>query len=167
MKKRNIWKNINKMPTCPSCSHTWTDVMPTLTEVQEFVELWNTVLGGKIHKIMGLSENRRLKCKLRLKERSLKEWRRIFEIIGSTPFLLGQSKEGWRASFDWIIANSDNALKVIEGKYGTSYQLRQESEDAKKCRLLSQGKSPCHGTDVFVDDDGIRRCVSCVREIKQ
>ena len=35
----------------------------------------------------------------------------------ATPFLAGAGDRGWRADFDWLIANRRNASKVLEGKY--------------------------------------------------
>jgi hypothetical protein len=34
-----------------------------------------------------------------------------------TPFLRGEGSRGWRASFDWFVANQVNIYAVIEGKY--------------------------------------------------
>ena len=34
-----------------------------------------------------------------------------------TPFLRGRGARGWRASFDWFVANHVNIYAVIEGKY--------------------------------------------------
>ena len=35
----------------------------------------------------------------------------------STPFLCGAGPAGWRANFDWFIANGTNYCKVLEGRY--------------------------------------------------
>jgi predicted transcriptional regulator len=35
----------------------------------------------------------------------------------STPFLRGEGLHGWRASFDWFVANQVNVYAVLEGKY--------------------------------------------------
>ncbi len=34
-----------------------------------------------------------------------------------TPFLRGEGARGWRASFDWFVANHVNVYAVLEGKY--------------------------------------------------
>jgi hypothetical protein len=34
-----------------------------------------------------------------------------------TPFLRGEGPKGWKADFDWFIANDRNVVKVLEGKY--------------------------------------------------
>ena len=35
----------------------------------------------------------------------------------ATPFLAGEGARGWRANFDWFIANDTNVRKVLEGLY--------------------------------------------------
>ncbi|HYW37938.1 MAG TPA: hypothetical protein VE957_07490 [Terriglobales bacterium] len=35
----------------------------------------------------------------------------------STLFLLGENDRGWKANFDWLIANDTNCIAVLEGKY--------------------------------------------------
>ena len=63
------------------------------------------------------TRDRERKCHLRLRERGLSDWQAIFERMDKTPFLLGENQRGWRATFDWIIANETNSAKVLEGKY--------------------------------------------------
>jgi len=53
----------------------------------------------------------------RLKERSIEQWIEIFQRIDQSSFCRGQNERQWRASFDWIIANQGNSIKVLEGKY--------------------------------------------------
>jgi hypothetical protein len=83
----------------------------------EFFSLWNNTIGGKLPTAHNLSLPRKTKIKARLKERSLQEWKIVFERIAASPFCRGESKEGWRATIDWIIKNSENAVKVMEGLY--------------------------------------------------
>ncbi|WP_420266008.1 hypothetical protein [Candidatus Magnetominusculus dajiuhuensis] len=56
-------------------------------------------------------------CRARLKERRLDEWEEVFKKIIANPFLTGKNKDGWRASFDWIIKNDNNSQKVLDGFY--------------------------------------------------
>lgn len=90
--------------------------------------LWNQII--KEPKVTSLSRTRETKCRLRLKERSKPEWEAILKRIASTPFLQGKNDRGWRADFDWLIANDTNATKVIEGKYdnGKKDQLELPQE---------------------------------------
>ena len=85
---------------------------------KQFFESWNRLVAGSpLALAKALSKDRSEKCRTRLSERPLGEWETIFSRMAKTPFLNGKNKKGWRASFDWIIANESNALKVLEGKY--------------------------------------------------
>ncbi|MGE0919411.1 hypothetical protein [Trichlorobacter lovleyi] len=84
-------------------------------------DLWNeTAEGTPLSKVREFSSTRQKKCSARLKERPLDEWATLFRRIAATPFLCGQNDRGWKADFDWIIVNDDNAAKVLEGKYDRS-----------------------------------------------
>jgi len=86
------------------------------SKAQELVALWNSFDG--LPKVMVLSEARLRRLKVRLKEHpDLEFWKKVFEKIATTPFLLGDNSNQWRATFDWIIRNDTNALKVLEGAY--------------------------------------------------
>ena len=79
-------------------------------------DLWN-VKCKKLPQVLSLSKQRTRKASLRLRERSLEEWGVVFDRISSSAFCCGENDRGWRATFDWIVHNTDNALKVLEGKY--------------------------------------------------
>jgi hypothetical protein len=88
------------------------------TDCLVFRDLWNSECEDKIIKpILSLSTNRRQKIKTRLKERPFKEWNEVFRKINSSEFCCGDNDRGWSATFDWIIKNEENAIKVLEGKY--------------------------------------------------
>ena len=88
---------------------------------KDLFDLWNkTAEGTPLPKVRELSSTRAKKCSARLKERTPDEWAAIFQRIADTPFLCGQNDRGWKADFDWIINNDDNAAKVLEGKYARS-----------------------------------------------
>lgn len=87
-------------------------------ETLSLSDLWNEVVTGilpTVHK--PVSKDRQKKCDIRLKERSFPEWEEIFRLMITTQFLCGNNDRGWKADFDWIIANDGNAGKVLEGKY--------------------------------------------------
>ena len=97
---------------------------PSLTDFQN---LWNKYAEtSRIVKCRELNDERKAKCRLRLAERPLHEWEEVFSKCAKTPFLNGAGNTGWRASFDWIIVNSTNALKVLEGKYDDASQSKSE-----------------------------------------
>jgi len=68
-------------------------------------------------KVDQMSDQRMKKATLRLKQAPIEYWRSVFEKINATPFLVGEGDRGWKATFDWIINNIDNADKVISGAY--------------------------------------------------
>lgn len=81
-------------------------------------DIWNLkAKGSGMPPALKLSEARLVKCRARLRECPLEQWGEIFSRMAKIPFLNGDNPRGWHASFDWIIANSDNAIKVMEGKY--------------------------------------------------
>ncbi|GFO60955.1 hypothetical protein GMST_32800 [Geomonas silvestris] len=78
-------------------------------------DLWNQIV--KEPRVMKVTKAREGKIRGRLKERDLGGWAEVFRIIARAPFLRGENDRGWRADFDWVIANDNNAVKVLEGRY--------------------------------------------------
>lgn len=50
------------------------------------------------------------------KTQSLDWWKEFFSLVGSSDFLMGRAKDSFKASFDWIMKES-NFVKIIEGNY--------------------------------------------------
>lgn len=91
---------------------------------------WNQIVTGTpLPVAKTFNKTREGKCRSRLKERPLEDWQAIFRQITKTPFLCGQNNRGWKAEFDWIIKNDDNAVRVLEGKYSNSTGRRPTSEN--------------------------------------
>lgn len=106
-KSENVNVNINEKE----------DIVPPPSPFELF-NLWNEfVKANNFSPALKLTEERKAKCKLRIKNYPIKKWLEIFAIISKTPFLNGDNDRGWKASFDWIVKNEENALKVLEGKY--------------------------------------------------
>jgi hypothetical protein len=87
--------------------------------IQEFVESWNEEFAEQLPRVtLPLSDKRKRKLQARLREHpAIEYWSIVFTKIGSSPFLLGSKGNGWRASFDWLINNSENCMKIVEGNY--------------------------------------------------
>ncbi len=88
------------------------------------VTAWNNLCARfpSLAKIIELSDKRRDKLKKRYEKDSFRQFDRILEAIEAQPFLIHgnpESKEhkDWRISFDWLIENDTNYLKVLEMKY--------------------------------------------------
>lgn len=70
-----------------------------------------------ISRVIKLTNKRKEKLKKRLDEIGEDEFIRAFDCIKESDFLQGKNSNGWRVSFDWLIENDTNAVKVLEGKY--------------------------------------------------
>lgn len=84
-----------------------------------FAEDWNSTFSNRLPSVrLPLSEPRKRKLRLRLTEHPEEEfWDRVFTNIGQSPFLLGNGNQGWKCTFDFIIENESNCLKIEEGQY--------------------------------------------------
>jgi hypothetical protein len=60
---------------------------------------------------------------------SREEFAAAVRCAAATPFLAGEGARGWRASFDWLIANDRNVRKVIEGAYDSAGPRGSARED--------------------------------------
>ena len=49
-----------------------------------------------------------------------------------SKFLKGESKRGWKASFDWVFENDKNWVKVWEGNYDNDKGSSPATEEPKK-----------------------------------
>lgn len=81
-----------------------------------YTSLWNNSLTPKILTISPSRKNK-LTARLNADPEFLKHFEICIQKIKETPFLRGESKGGWKASFDWLIENDKNYLKVLEGNY--------------------------------------------------
>ena len=48
---------------------------------------------------------------------SMVKWEGLFARVARTPFLLGENDKGWKASFDWLVANDARWTRIMEGVY--------------------------------------------------
>jgi len=69
-----------------------------------------------------LSDKRRTKLRVRFTEmeaygKPLDVMRQVFEKMQASDFLRGGNARGWKASFDWLLVNDNNWVKVYEGQY--------------------------------------------------
>ena len=87
------------------------------SKISAFVQLWNNSCPN-LPSVKKLTQDRRDKIRARLKdEPELEVWEEVFLKISASGFCNGTLSGGWRASFDWITANADNYVKVLEGNY--------------------------------------------------
>lgn len=85
-----------------------------------FLSAWNQNCGD-LPKALKLSAGRRKKLSTRIESGLTPEdFTTAVQLCAKTPFLRGENERRWRATFDWLIKNEENLLKVLEGKYGQS-----------------------------------------------
>ena len=82
-------------------------------------EGWNSFCDSYpiLAKLNEVTDERRLKLKKRYEKKSFQEFNEILKAITEQPFLLGDSEKGWKVSFDWLIKNNTNYIKVLERRY--------------------------------------------------
>lgn len=81
---------------------------------------WNTFASAHppLSTIERISSTRKAHLQQRLEaDHFVESFGRLLEAIGESPFLLGKNDKKWRVSFDWLIINDNNYLKVLEGRY--------------------------------------------------
>ena len=99
------------------------------TKPSELMALWNELATGVIQSIRSISSKRRAKIKTRLSEPMFRDnWPDVFRRAVASDFMRGQNSNNWTVSFDWLIENDANYVKVLEGKYDNKSQAATYSE---------------------------------------
>jgi hypothetical protein len=92
--------------------------------------LWNERIKlskSGLRNVIQNSKDRKSKERLRLKSRDEESWTTVFDKINNSTFCCGENDQQWKASYDWIMANETNAIKVLEGKYdGATTSTKKE-----------------------------------------
>ena len=86
------------------------------TPVTEFINHWNSK--ETLPTIKVFSQKRIDKLNTRLKENYFSEnWMLVIDKIAASRFCCGDNKRAWKADVSWMLENTDNYVKVLEGKY--------------------------------------------------
>ena len=83
-------------------------------DMQTIVDEWNKI---GLARVQSLSKSRQDKIRLRVKEQGLERVLEALKHVERSSFLMGNNKQGWKCSFDWIFSNDSNIVKVLEGNY--------------------------------------------------
>jgi len=81
----------------------------------EIINLWNLRAVGNIPKLNKMTKSRMSNYNKRVKEGL--DLSKIFDAVAESDFLQGNNDKNWSITFDWIIANDKNWIKVMEGNY--------------------------------------------------
>lgn len=70
-------------------------------------------------KVLKLTDKRKTKVRCRFEEMKFdyEILQQVFDKCEASFFMRGDNSRGWKADFDWIFTNSQNWVKVLEGKY--------------------------------------------------
>lgn len=89
-------------------------------------ELYNSILGGKLKRCMGLNDTHRkhiraaqnlqLEGRFVVREGGLDFWEGLFNDVLSCPFMLGSNNRSWRADFEFLTTGT-KIQRFLEGKY--------------------------------------------------
>lgn len=94
------------------------------------VALFNaTFASTPIAQVRKLTDTRRRSVRARVEEYGLESVSEAFRSVLDSPFLLGQNKRGWVASFDWIFRKS-NYIKILERQYAERKNGIQNRRDS-------------------------------------
>ena len=89
---------------------------------QSVLDMYNSICVS-LPKAVKLNNARRTAIKARLKMYSIDDFEKMFTLAEESDFLKGNNDQGWKASLDWMIKDS-NMTKVLEGQY----QNREKSK---------------------------------------
>lgn len=88
---------------------------------EHVVEAWNALAQRHgLPIVKKLTDKRRKALRARIAEHDLDDFTEAIAAIERSPFLLGDSKGGWRADFDFLLQPS-SFVKLIEGSYDRAH----------------------------------------------
>lgn len=98
-------------------------------------ELYNSVCGS-YPRLVKMSEARKKAINARIRAGYTREdFRILFEKAEASEFLKGANKRNWRATFDWLISDT-NMAKVLDGNYDARKEaVKDEPEPTNSVRL--------------------------------
>ena len=109
----------------PNAIRTSKPNAPAVLSPETMLEIWQRER-GPLAELRALSPEREARCHERISHAGSKgksiaqfltDFREAVARAAATPFLCGEGPTGWRANFDWLVANDTNYLKVLEGRY--------------------------------------------------
>jgi len=114
-KTKQINNNNNKTLSSEPPKTTDSDPCP----YDAILKLFNETCKS-LPKVKVLSNSRKDKLRRRWKDiGSIDGFLGLFTVTEETAFLRGENKNGWTATFDWLIENDRNYAKVLEGNYNS------------------------------------------------
>lgn len=123
-RKENITVDSNESPVCATCQPHDERI-----DYSELVKFFNEKTQGVFGVIrMPLSDKRKGMINARIKTYGKETFAQMIQKALNSDFLKGQNKNGWRASFDWLIKPT-NFEKVISGNYDNKNRTSNDAGD--------------------------------------
>jgi hypothetical protein len=112
-------------------------------DYQFFFDKWNAAAKHfGLSKIMKLSKKRKNKIKARCKDKDFREsFIKCLRLIDKSNFLQGENESNWKITFDWLIANDNNWIKVIEGNY-TDKKTKKDKQESYQNKIPTKRETP-------------------------
>ena len=92
-------------------------------DYQQIADLYNETCVS-FPRLTKLSDSRKKAIRARLKQYSVDDFQRMFELAESSDFLKGKNDRNWSATFDWMVKDA-NMAKILDGNYAD----KQEKEE--------------------------------------
>jgi hypothetical protein len=98
----------------------------------KIMKLWNEVCISYQKVVMISSSRKEMIDNIYSSLKDIELIKQAFVKIEASSFCKGDNEKKWKASFDWIISNDTNLIKVLEGKYDNAKtyfdKLREEGD---------------------------------------
>ena len=111
---------------------------PTNGAADKFFNRWNPWVEengkGRLKKVIKLTKERRRKINQRLKT---PDWLASFRAAVKLLPLPSSDDGDWQPTFDWLIRNDDNVIRLLEG----DFDWRQESKASRRVYEIRQNKA--------------------------
>lgn len=95
-------------------------------DYQQIADMYNDTCVS-FPRLTKLSDARKKAIRARMKQYSVDDFKRLFEMAEGSSFLKGENSRNWSATFDWLLKDS-NMAKVLDG----NYQDRQSRGEKKE-----------------------------------
>lgn len=102
---------------------------------QQIADMYNETCVS-FPRLTKLSDSRKKAIRARLKQYTIEDFRKLFEMAEESSFLKGQNDRDWSASFDWLIKDA-NMAKVLDGNYADRQTTQQEPEEGGSTQYKS------------------------------
>lgn len=84
-------------------------------DLANILDYWNKK--SLLPSITKITDKRKRHLNARFKEHGLQAIYDVIKNCSESPFMRGQNKQNWMASFDWVFGSPNNFIKVLEGNY--------------------------------------------------